>query len=105
MKFFKKDTLTHGLVGGAIGGVVVGGLTLMSGGLVLAPAAAAAAIGTSIGALHGAGDEGGMCRKIIPNIAVSVIARGIAGQFGYNNTLQSTNNNNTPQGTNNNNLS
>ena len=100
MKFFKKDTLTHGLVGGAIGGVVVGGLTLMSGGLVLAPAAAAAAIGTSIGALHGAGDEGGMCRKIMKSIAVNVLV----GMFTKNMPLCAKNNNTTP-GTNNNKLS
>lgn len=77
MKVFKKDTLTHGLMGGAIGAgmaIGLGTVTLLTGGLASIPfAAALAAAGTSLGALHGAGDEGGTCRKIVKSIAVATV--------------------------------
>lgn len=93
MKFFKKDTLTHGLTGGAVAGAFVGGAALLTGGVALAPAAALVLAGTSLGALHGAGDKGGTCRKIMKGIAIHSIV-GIAGALGKNNTTSGMNNNN-----------
>ena len=70
MKFFKKDTLTHGVAGGVIGLAGVGAAALLTGGVALVPAAAAVITGTSLGALHGAGDEGGECRKLVKRSAM-----------------------------------
>lgn len=67
MKLFKKETLTHGLGGGAQGAVI--GIGVATLGVALVPAVTAAALtGTVLGALHGAGDEGGECRKVIDGV-------------------------------------
>lgn len=70
MELFKKDTLTHGLVGGVQGAAVgLGAAAAMASVPVFVPIAAAAAAGTVLGALHGAGDEGGKCRKVVKEVA------------------------------------
>ena len=99
MKLFKKDTLTHGVAGGVIGLAGVGAAALLTGGVALVPAAAAVITGTSLGALHGAGDKGGTCRKLMKYIAINAI-------FGMNASIAIalSDNSGDSQGTNNNNV-
>ena len=94
MKFFKKDTLTHGLIGGAIVAAGVGAAAFITGGVALAPAAAVVIGGTSLGALHGAGDKGGTCRKLMKDIAIYSIMGIASGLSGNSGDSQGTNNNN-----------
>ena len=67
MELFKKETLTHGLAGGAEGVLIGTGVAAL--GVTFVPAVTAAAVaGTVLGALHGAGDEGGECRKVVDGV-------------------------------------
>ena len=67
MKFFKKETLTHGIFGGFEGAFVGGAVAAL--GVASVPAITAVAVaGTVLGALHGADDEGGKCRKVVNGV-------------------------------------